>query len=81
MDLLHRYNAKYTGVSFLRKNQIGDLIGKSRRTAIRACRRLEELGIIRQYEMKRSSDMQQTSNAIVVQPIHIEVVTQEKNEL
>ncbi|MGG1688612.1 helix-turn-helix domain-containing protein [Bacillus ginsengihumi] len=69
LDLLHRYSAKYTGVSFLRKNQIGELIGKSRRTIIRACKKLEELGIIRQYEMKRNSDMQQTSNAIVIQPL------------
>ncbi|MDT3766383.1 helix-turn-helix domain-containing protein [Priestia filamentosa] len=69
LDLLHRYSAKYKGVSFLTKNKIADLLGKSRRTIIRVCNRLEELGIIRQHEMKRSSDMQQTSNAIVIQPI------------
>ncbi|MCY8235535.1 helix-turn-helix domain-containing protein [Priestia endophytica] len=69
LDLLHRYSAKYKGVSFLTKNKMADLLGKSRRTIIRACNHLEELGIIRQYEMKRSSDMQQTSNAIVIQPI------------
>ncbi|UQD53886.1 helix-turn-helix domain-containing protein (plasmid) [Bacillus methanolicus] len=69
LDVLHRYSAKYTGVSFLRKSKIGELIGKSRRTIIRVCKRLEALGIIRQYEMKRPSDMQQTSNAIVIQPV------------
>lgn len=69
LDLLHRYSAKYKGVSFLTKNKIADLLGKSRRTIIRVCNRLEELGIIRQHDMKRSSDMQQTSNAIVIQPI------------
>lgn len=69
VDLLHRYSAKYKGVSFLTKNKIADLLGKSRRTIIRVCNRLEELGIIRQHEMKRSSDMQQTSNAIVIQPV------------
>lgn len=69
LDLLHRYSAKYKGVSFLTKNKIADLLGKSRRTIIRVCNRLEELGIIRQHEMKRSSDMQQTSNAIVIQPV------------
>ncbi|WP_427036610.1 helix-turn-helix domain-containing protein [Cytobacillus pseudoceanisediminis] len=68
LDILHRYSAKYKGVSFLCKNTIGKLVGKSRRTIIRVCQRLEELGIIRQYAMKRASDMQQTSNAIVILP-------------
>ncbi|MGF9859864.1 helix-turn-helix domain-containing protein [Priestia endophytica] len=68
LDLLHRYSAKYKGVSFLTKNKIADLLGKSRRTIIYVCNHLEELGIIHQYAMKRSSDMQQTSNAIVIQP-------------
>ncbi|MCM3093837.1 MULTISPECIES: helix-turn-helix domain-containing protein [unclassified Cytobacillus] len=66
LDILHRYSAKYKGVSFLCKNTIGKQVGKSRRTIIRVCQRLEELGIIRQYAMKRASDMQQTSNAIVI---------------
>jgi DNA-binding Lrp family transcriptional regulator len=69
LDVLHRYSAKYKGVSFLSKNKIGELIGKSRITIIRACKGLEALGIIKQFEMKRSSDMQQTSNAIVIQPV------------
>lgn len=81
LNLLHRYSAKYKGVSFLRKSQIGELIGKSRRTIIRVCKQLEDLGIIRQYEMKRSSDMQQTANAIVIQPIKTENVTQETPEM
>ncbi|MFP7226174.1 helix-turn-helix domain-containing protein [Priestia filamentosa] len=68
LDLLHRYSAKYKGVSFLTKNKLADLLGKSRRTIIYVCNRLEEIGIIRQYAMKRRSDMQQTSNAIVIQP-------------
>lgn len=68
IDILHRYSAKYKGVSFLCKNKIAELIGKSRRTVIRVCQRLEALGIIRQVPMKRASDMQQTSNAIVILP-------------
>ncbi|PEP91820.1 cytosolic protein, partial [Bacillus toyonensis] len=36
------------------------------------CQHLESLGIIKQLEMKRKSDMQQTSNAIVIQPIIVE---------
>ena len=89
LDLLHRYSAKYKGVSFLAKNKIAELIGKSRRTVIRACQALEDFGIIRQYEMKRKSDMQQTSNAIVILPVEISVevaveqapVTQDEREL
>ncbi|MFD0827083.1 helix-turn-helix domain-containing protein [Neobacillus sp. M.A.Huq-85] len=76
IDNLHRYSAKYKGVSFLCKNKLAELIGKSRRTVIRACQRLEALGIIRQYAMKRASDMQQTSNAIVIQPVKLDDVVQ-----
>jgi DNA-binding Lrp family transcriptional regulator len=71
LDVLSRHSCKYPGVSFLTKTNIGKLVGKSRRTIIRVCQRLEEQGIIRQYEMKRSSDMQQTSNAIVILPVKI----------
>jgi hypothetical protein len=69
LDILHRYSAKYTGVSFLRKGKLADMIGKSRRTVIRVCNRLEALGIIRQYEIARPTDKRQTSNAIVIQPV------------
>lgn len=83
LDLLAQHSCKHVGVSFLRKNKIAELIGKSRRTVIRACNQLEGLGIIRQYEMKRTSDMRQTVNAIVIQPIQGEQqasVTQETPE-
>jgi len=76
LDLLAQHSCKYPGVSFLRKTKLGELIGKSRRTMVRVCKRLEALGIIRQYEMKRTSDMQQTANAIVIQA----PVTQEQAE-
>jgi len=65
---LSHYSCIYPGVSFLRKRTIGELVGKSRRTIIRVCNRLESLGIIRQYHLKRQSDMQQTVNAIVILP-------------
>jgi DNA-binding Lrp family transcriptional regulator len=67
-DVLSRHSCKYPGVSFLTKTNIGKLVGKSRRTIIRICQRLEELGMIRQYELRRQSDGQQTSNAIVILP-------------
>lgn len=68
-DVLSRHSCKYPGVSFLTKTNIGKLVGKSRRTIIRVCQRLEEQGIIRQYELRRQSDGQQTSNAIVILPL------------
>lgn len=72
LDFIHRYSAKYPGVSFLNKNSIATKLKISRRTVIRACNLLETLGIIRQYKMKRKTDMLQTSNAIVIQPIKTE---------
>lgn len=69
LELLKRYSCRYFGVSFLRKSVIGELVGKSRRTIIRVVKRLAELGIVKQYEMKRANDMQQTSNAIVIMPV------------
>ncbi|QGQ48234.1 helix-turn-helix domain-containing protein [Metabacillus sediminilitoris] len=84
LKLLGRYSIKYLGVSFLTKNKIGELVGKSRRTIIRVCHELENLGIIKQYPLKRGSDQQQTSNAIVIQPYVEQVenknVTQDKQE-
>ncbi|MCJ7991134.1 helix-turn-helix domain-containing protein [Priestia sp. OVS21] len=77
LDVLQRYSAKYTGVSFLTKTNIGKLVGKSRFTIIRVCKRLEDLGIIKQFDMKRKSDMKQTASAIVIQPVIIENATQE----
>jgi hypothetical protein len=79
LKLIGRYSVKYIGVSFLSKNKIGELTGKSRRTIIRVCHQLEEFGIIRQYALKRKSDNQQTSNAIVILPHQQKQnVTQEK---
>ena len=66
------------------QKHIAEDLNISRRTVIRVCLHLESLGIIKQLEMKRKSDMRQTSNAIVIQPIIVEeqVVTQApiKNE-
>ncbi|KYD08030.1 helix-turn-helix domain-containing protein [Caldibacillus debilis] len=69
LDVLARYSCKNIGKSWLAKNTIARLVGKSRRTVIRACNRLETLGIIRQYERRRETgDRRQTSNLIVIQP-------------
>lgn len=76
---LHNHSAKFFGVSFKTKKKIAEALNISRRTVIRACLHLESLGILKQLEMKRKSDMKQTSNAIVIQPIIVEeqIVTPE----
>ncbi|MGN7233798.1 helix-turn-helix domain-containing protein [Priestia megaterium] len=81
LKVLHGHSAKHLGVSFLTKRNIGKFIGKSRATVIRACKHLEDLGIIKQLEMKRSSDMKQTSNAIIIQPIQKEEPVQEMAQI
>ncbi len=70
LDVLAQYSCVEPGVSYLRKSKIGEAIGRSRRTVIRVCKRLESLGIIRQYKrMRETGDKRQTSNIIVIQPI------------
>ncbi|MED2753510.1 helix-turn-helix domain-containing protein, partial [Bacillus thuringiensis] len=69
LHTLHNYSSKFLGVSFRTKKHIAEDLDISRRTVIRACQHLESLGIIKQLEMKRKSDMRQTSNIIVIQPI------------
>ncbi|MED2783962.1 helix-turn-helix domain-containing protein [Bacillus thuringiensis] len=78
LNHLQRHSAKYFGVSFKSKKKIAEALHISRRTVIRVCQHLESLGIIKQLEMKRKSDMRQTSNIIVIQPIIVEkqIVTQ-----
>ncbi|MCM3668017.1 helix-turn-helix domain-containing protein [Mesobacillus maritimus] len=73
LELLARYSCKDVGRSFLSKSTIAELVGKSRRTIIRVCNRLEELGIIHQYARKRQTgDRRQTSNLIVILSIQSE---------
>lgn len=81
---LKKYSCKYVGVSFQSKNNIANELGLSKRTVIRNCNLLEELGIVKQFAMKRKSDMLQTSNAIVIQPFINELsenVTQDSSKM
>lgn len=76
LDLLSQYSCKTIGESFLAKSTIAELIGKSRRTIIRVCNRLETLGIIRQVKrMRQSGDRRQTSNLIFILPVETAEVT------
>ncbi|MGG3622830.1 helix-turn-helix domain-containing protein [Bacillus gobiensis] len=68
LDLLAQYSCKEIGRSFLAKSTIAELVGKSRRTIVRVCNRLEQLGIIAQHKrMRQTGDRRQTSNLIVIQ--------------
>lgn len=76
LDVLARYSCKNIGKSWLAKSKIAELVGKSRRTIIRVCNKLERLGIIRQYERRRETgDRRQTSNLIVIVPAKLDDVT------
>lgn len=74
LDVLHRYAVKYPGVCYLSKNKIAEMVGVSRMTVIRACKALEEFGVIVQYELNRhNGDRRQSSNAIVFVEVKEEV--------
>lgn len=77
LDILQRHSSKYYGLSFLTKNNLSKMLDCSRKTIIRKCQKFEDLGIIKQYETKRKSDMRQTSNIVVILPIQKENVPQE----
>lgn len=66
LDFIHRHALRFPGVCYATKNTIAEACGISRRTVVRICNRLEALGVIAQYEMKREfGDKRQSSNAIV----------------
>lgn len=73
LEILKRHSCKYVGVSFMCKNKIADMLEVSYKTVQRLMKKLVEIGMIRQVSMKRKSDMLQTANAIVIQPIVEEV--------
>lgn len=78
LDHLNLYSCKFPGLSFMSKKLIANMLGISQRTVIRACKKLESLGIIVQYALKRHyGDCKQSSNAIVFQKISEENVTLE----
>jgi DNA-binding Lrp family transcriptional regulator len=69
IEYIKRYSCCFFGVSYKGKRKIAADLNMSDKTITRLCKRLESFGFIKQYAMKRSSDMQQTSNAIVIQPV------------
>ncbi|UBR28745.1 helix-turn-helix domain-containing protein [Bacillus sp. SD-4] len=73
LEILKRHSCKYVGVSFLCKNRIAEKMEVSYKTVQRLMNKLVDLEMIKQVAMKRTKDMRQTSNAIIIQPIVEEV--------
>ncbi|PEK40919.1 cytosolic protein [Bacillus toyonensis] len=73
LEILKRHSCKYVGVSFLCKNRIATKMEVSYKTVQRLMKKLVDLDMIKQVAMKRTKDMLQTSNAIIIQPIAEEV--------
>ncbi|HDR7363127.1 TPA: helix-turn-helix domain-containing protein [Bacillus toyonensis] len=69
LEILKRHSCKYVGVSFLYKNRIAEKMEVSYKTVQRLMKKLVDLEMIKQVAMKRTKDMLQTSNAIIIQPI------------
>ncbi|OTW81266.1 cytosolic protein [Bacillus thuringiensis serovar cameroun] len=69
LEILKRHSCKYIGVSFLCKNRIAKKMEVSYKTVQRLMKKLVDLEMIKQVSMKRTKDMLQTSNAIIIQPI------------
>ncbi|ANN34865.1 cytosolic protein [Bacillus thuringiensis serovar coreanensis] len=73
LEILKRHSCKYAGVSFLCKNSIADMMEVSYKTVQRLMKKLVDLEMVKQVAMKRTKDMLQTSNAVIIQPIVEEV--------
>lgn len=73
LEILKRHSCKYVGVSFLCKNRIAEKMEVSYKTVQRLMKKLVDLEMVKQVAMKRTKDMLQTSNAIIIQPIVKEV--------
>jgi len=73
LEILKRHSCKYVGVSFMCKNKIAEALQISYKTVQRLMKKLGDLGIIKQIPMKRRSDMLQTANAIIINPVEEEV--------
>ncbi|OJE45017.1 cytosolic protein [Bacillus proteolyticus] len=69
LEILKHHSCKYVGVSFLCKNRIATKMAVSYKTVQRLMKKLVDLEMVKQVAMKRTKDMLQTSNAIIIQPI------------
>src|SRR5699024_10342821 len=82
LDAISRYACKYKGVCYLSKQRIAEDAGyKSRRTAIRSCKRLEALGIITTHETRRQGgDRRRSADIIVINAVNFETSSDMANK-
>ncbi|MGP9043316.1 helix-turn-helix domain-containing protein [Cytobacillus kochii] len=69
LEILKRHSCKQIGVSYMCKNTIAAKLEVSYKTVQRLMKKLVDLGMIRQVEMKRKKNMLQTANAVIILPI------------
>jgi len=81
LEILKRHSCKYVGVSFLCKNSLAAKMEVSYKTVQRLTKRLEDLNIIKQIPMKRKSDMNQTSNAVLILPVENNMSDKQPQEM
>ncbi|MEK4201137.1 helix-turn-helix domain-containing protein [Cytobacillus sp. FSL K6-0265] len=77
LEILKRHSCKQIGVSYMCKNTIAAKLEVSYKTVQRLMKKLVDLGMIRQVEMKRKKDMLQTANAVIILPIKEEVTNKQ----
>lgn len=82
LDAISRYACKYKGVCYLSKQRIAEDAGyKSRRTAIRSCKRLEALGIITTHETRRQGgDRRRSADIIVINAVEVSTSSDMAND-
>src|SRR5699024_7383135 len=82
LEAISRYACKYKGVCYLSKQRIAEDAGyKSRRTAIRSCKRLEALGIITTHETRRQGgDRRRSADIIVINAVEVSTSTHMAND-
>ncbi|MEK5103983.1 helix-turn-helix domain-containing protein [Cytobacillus sp. FSL M8-0252] len=77
LEILKRHSCKQIGVSYMCKNTIAKKLEVSYKTVQRLMKKLVDLGMIRQVEMKRKKNMLQTANAVIILPIKEEVTNKQ----
>ncbi|MEK5106501.1 helix-turn-helix domain-containing protein [Cytobacillus sp. FSL K6-0129] len=77
LEILKRHSCKQIGVSYMCKNTIAKKLEVSYKTVQRLMKKLVDLGMIRQVEMKRKKNMLQTANAVIILPVKEEVTNKQ----
>jgi DNA-binding Lrp family transcriptional regulator len=80
LKLLSRYSCKVIGVSWMKAGTIAQLIGKSEKTARRALKTLEEIGIIKRVPTIRAKGGRGYDLCVIQSVVQAEVSSREESE-